>query len=312
MVLAYLLDLAIGDPRKFPHPVRWMGCLISSLEVVLRRPRRLKGPRLQRLAGFLLSVIVVVSVYALSAFALYLALKLSTIVFIVVAVVMLWSTLSVKGLHKAAADVSDALQGGRINEARRELSFIVGRDTDNLEHSEIERALVETISENTCDGIIAPLFFFMLGGPSLALAYKAVNTLDSMLGYRNEKYLHFGWFPARLDDFANYIPARITGALMVVASFMLGFNWRGSAKILIRDGSAHPSPNAGYPEAAVAGALGMTLGGSSVYGDLEVVKPLIGERLSKRAPQVVASTVRIMHLTGMIMATVIVIFLYLF
>ena len=203
-----------------------------------------------------------------------------------------------------------ALKSDNLIEARRELSLIVGRSTENLTPVEIERAVVETVSENTSDGIVAPLFFLAIGGPPLALAYKAVNTLDSMLGYKNEKYLDFGRFPARLDDVANFIPARITAIIMVAASFLLGLDWRGSAKVLMRDGSAHPSPNAGHPEAAVAGALGMTLGGVSFYGDREVVKPTIGESSLGSSQSKVVSTVKIMHLTGLIMAGLVVILTY--
>jgi adenosylcobinamide-phosphate synthase len=300
VLIAYLLDLLIGDPRWLPHPVRWMGLLISALEKILRRPS--SSHLFLRFTGLLLSIIVVVSVYALSALALYCAAKVSTPLFYLFAVIMLWSTLSVRGLHKAAISVSGALKDGGVKEARRELSYIVGRDTGKLTPAEIERALVETVSENTSDGIVAPLFFMAIGGPPLALAYKAVNTLDSMLGYKNEKYISFGWFPARLDDLANYLPARITAVIMVAASFVLGFDWRSSARILMRDGSAHPSPNAGRPEAAVAGALGMTLGGASVYNDKVVVKPVIGEGLAGSIPKAVASTVKIMHLTGIVMA----------
>lgn len=303
VVVAYLLDLVIGDPISLPHPVRWMGLLITLLERVLRRATF--SPALLRFTGLLLTVIVVLSVYAASALTLYFALKISAPLFFLTSILMIWSTLSTRGLHKAAVSVSKALKAGSLEEARRELSLIVGRDTDSLTPAEIERAVVETVSENTSDGIVAPLFFLALGGPPLALAYKAVNTLDSMLGYKNDKYLYFGWFPARTDDFVNFFPARITAALMVMASFILGLNWRGSVKILMRDGSSHPSPNAGRPEAAVAGALNMTLGGVSSYEQREVVKPLIGDGFvgaATSAAMPVASTIKIMHLCGLMMA----------
>ena len=308
VVIAYLLDLVIGDPRSLPHPVRWMGHLILALERIFRRPSF--SPSLLRLTGLMLTIIVVLSVYALSAFLLYRALSLSTVLFSFIAVIMVWSTLSTRGLHKAASTVSGALKDGDLTEARRELALIVGRDTGKLTPQGIRRAIVETVSENTSDGIVAPLFFLAIGGPPLALAYKAVNTLDSMLGYRSEKYISFGWFPARLDDFANYLPARITALIMVAASFILGFDWRGSLRVLIRDGSAHPSPNAGRPEAAVAGAIGMALGGVSVYNNIEVLKPIIGRGLSDGAPAVVESTIKIMHLTGLIMAALVVVIIY--
>lgn len=307
--LAYLLDLLVGDPLWLPHPVRWIGRLIEALERRLRRPA--SGPGLSRFFGFVLTFITVVSVYAASAALLFLTFSFSAPFGLFIAVLMGWATLSARGLGRAAYAVLRPLRRGNIVEARAELSRIVGRDTKGLTQAEIERALVETISENTSDGIIAPLFFMALGGPPLALAYKAINTLDSMLGYKNEKYLHFGWFPARTDDLANYIPARVTAFIMVIASFILGFDWRSSLKVLMRDGSAHPSPNAGLPEAAMAGAIGVTLGGSSTYNDTVVEKPVIGDGLGNNTRAVVASTVRIMHLTGIIMALAACVFTYL-
>jgi adenosylcobinamide-phosphate synthase len=306
--LAYLLDLAIGDPLWLPHPIRWIGRLIEVLEIALRREAF--SPGLLRALGLVLTLIVVVLVYALSLALLFFCFSLSTPLGFFVAVLMGWATLSARGLATAAYAVQRLLRRGNIKEARIELSCIVGRDTNELNADEIERALVETISENTSDGIVAPLFFMALGGPPLALAYKAINTLDSMLGYKNEKYLYFGWFPARTDDIANYIPARITAFIMVVASFILGFDWRSSARVLVRDGSAHPSPNAGLPEAAMAGAIGVTLGGASTYKESVVEKPVIGDGLIDHNPAVVASTVRIMHLTGIIMAIAVVLFTY--
>ena len=308
ILFAYLLDLLIGDPLWLPHPVKWIGRMIEALERVLRRPAF--SPGLLRFTGLVLTLIVIVVVYAVSAFVLFLTFRLSTALGFFLAVIMGWATLSARGLGKAAYAVLTPLRRGNIVEARDKLSLIVGRDTGGLSPEEIERALVETISENTSDGIVAPLFFLALGGPPLALAYKAINTLDSMLGYKSEKYLHFGRFPARLDDLANYIPARITALVMVAASFMLGLDWRASLKILARDGRAHPSPNAGLPEAAMAGAIGVTLGGASSYNDTMVEKPMIGAGLVNEAPAIVALTVRVMHLTGIIMACAAVIFTY--
>ncbi len=304
VALAYALDLLTGDPLWLPHPIRWIGALITLLERILYRPGF--SPLLMRCAGFILSILVVSLVYLLSFFILFYAWRFSSGLFIIFSILMVWATLSVRGLHSAASGVKSELARGRLSEAREKLSMIVGRDTEGLTPEEIERALIETVSENTSDGIIAPLFFLALGGPPLALAYKAVNTLDSMLGYKNDRYIYFGWFPARLDDLANLIPSRITALIMVLSSFILGFDWRASMKVLLRDGRAHPSPNAGLPEAAVSGALGVRLGGVSLYNDKPVEKPVIGVGLADKSPVALASTIRIMHLTGLIMALAIV------
>jgi adenosylcobinamide-phosphate synthase len=303
VLLAYALDLLTGDPLWLPHPIRWIGALIALFERFFYNEK--STPFVLRLSGALLSILVVSTVFVFSSLLLYYTFKISLSLFFIISIIMAWSTLSTRSLHGAATSVKRELKRGRLACAREKLAMIVGRDTTNLTPEEIERALIETVSENTSDGIIAPLFFLALGGPPLALAYKAVNTLDSMLGYKSERYLYFGWFPARLDDLANLIPARLTASIMVVSSFILGFDWRSSLKVVIRDGRAHPSPNAGLPEAAVAGAVGMRLGGVSLYNEKPVAKPVIGSGLAGFMPNALASTIRIMHLTGLIMVGVV-------
>ncbi|MBI5894054.1 MAG: cobalamin biosynthesis protein CobD, partial [Deltaproteobacteria bacterium] len=174
------------------------------------------------------------------------------------------------------------------------------RETQNLSEQEIYRAVVETVSENTSDGIIAPLFYLAIGGPALALAYKDVNTLDSMVGYKNEKYKNLGWFSAKMDDAANYIPARLTALLMIISSFLLRLDWKNSLKIVWRDSRNHASPNAGWPEAAVAGALNCQLGGDNYYFGSLVKKHLIGDKISILDKYMVKKTIRIMHLTAIL------------
>lgn len=301
---AYALDLLAGDPLWLPHPIRWIGALIAFLERVFYQSAF--SPLVMRAAGTALSILVVAIVYFVSSVFLYYAFRLSTTLFFILSILMAWATLSARGLHLAASSVERELRKGRLIEAREKLSRIVGRDTAKLTREEIERALIETVSENTSDGIIAPLFFLAIGGPPLALAYKAINTLDSMLGYKSERYIYFGWFPARLDDLANLIPARLTALIMVASSFMLGLDWRGSLRVLALEGRAHPSPNAGLPEAAVAGAIGVRLGGVSLYNEKPVTKPVIGSGLAGSMPKALASTIRIMHMTGLIMAGAIV------
>lgn len=291
LVLGYILDLVAGDPERFPHPIRWIGRLIKSLEALLRKTNPDRG----RAAGVILAVLTVSIVYGTSLLALYISYEVSPYLCFVVSALFVWTGLSVKSLADEAKGVLKALDAGGIEAARIRLSRIVGRDTGGLSEGDVLRATVETVSENTSDGIIAPLFYLALGGPALMMAYKAVNTLDSMVGYKNAKYKDFGWFSARLDDAANYIPARLSGALAVSASFILGYNWRGSARIMLRDGRNHPSPNSGVSEAAFAGALGLQLGGSSSYGGVVSVKPSIGDALRPFEPASVMNAISLMR-----------------
>jgi len=240
------------------------------------------------------------SVLSLTLAVLYLAYEISPTLSLVIAVYFVWAGLSIKSLGDEAASVVRALEKG-LPEARARLARIVGRDTANLKEEGVLKAAVETVAENASDGVVAPLFFLALGGPPLMMAYKAVNTLDSMVGYRNDRYRNFGWFPARADDAANFIPARITGGLIVSASFILGYNWVKSAYILKRDRKKHPSPNAGAPEAAMAGALGVQMGGPTCYGGVLSAKPVIGDMFAAYSPESVLSSIRIMRSAAALM-----------
>lgn len=285
LLSAFLLDLAIGDPRFLPHPVRFMGALIENMETQLRG--QVKGPRGERWAGAVLAF----SVPAVSLLVTLLILQIlnriavafsSPFVSVIVGLILVYlvsTTLALRDLIAASRRISGLLEERRIAEARVELSFVVGRDTEGLSADEIRKAILETLAENLSDGVIAPLFYLALGGLPLALAYKAINTLDSMVGYKNQRYRHFGWASARLDDLANYLPARITGLLLVMAS---GFAL-ASPRVMTRafrtmrnDGKRHASPNAGLPEAALAGALGVRLGGPACYGGIRMEKPYLG------------------------------------
>jgi adenosylcobinamide-phosphate synthase len=188
-----------------------------------------------------------------------------------------YTTLATRNLYDEPRKVIRALEQGDLNLARKEVGFLVSRDTDHLDEKEICRALIETVSENTSDGIVAPLFYLIIGGPPLAMAYKALNTLDSMVGYRNDRYRYLGWASARGDDLANLIPSRLTALLFILSSFVLRKNWRRSWRATWRDGRKNSSPNSGYPEAAMAGALGVQLGGKNFYFGRVEEKPLIGE-----------------------------------
>ncbi|MEE9201552.1 MAG: cobalamin biosynthesis protein [Candidatus Brocadiales bacterium] len=271
LLLAFIIDLAIGDPAGMPHPVRAIGRVIEWAEPLLRRLPS------ERFSGIILTVFVVYATYILSSWLLLMGSYHSVMTYFVVATVTLYFTISVKALADEAGGVASALGAGDIVKARQRLSRIVGRDTEDLDEQQIIRACVETVAEGTVDGVISPIFYAALCGPAGAMAYKAVNTLDSMVGYRNERYREFGWASARLDDVANYIPARISFRLIAASSLICGKSFRECVYIATRDGRRHPSINSGIPEAAFAGALGVELGGPSTYGGVVSDKPLIGD-----------------------------------
>jgi len=215
---------------------------------------------------------------------LYFAGRINYILKIVFWVILGYMSLATKDLFLHVKRILESIKSEDMEGARKNLSFIVGRNTQDLSKEEIITACIESIAENTNDGIIAPLFYLILGGPVLAIGYKAINTLDSMVGYRNQHYKDFGWFSARLDDFANFIPARITGMLIVISSFLLRYNFRDSFRIMCKDGRKHLSSNSGVSEAAMAGALGIRVGGPSRYKGELVIKPYIGEEKSSIEP----------------------------
>lgn len=288
LLLAFLLDSAIGDPRWLPHPVRVIGRAIDRAERMIRS--HLKGPSGERLGGVILVAVIVVPAFLIALFITAIARTLpgtiGTVLGSLILVYLVSTTIAVRELIASARLVIHAVSANNIEEARHNLSMIVGRDTQNLSEREILKATMETLAENLSDGIIAPLFYLIIGGLPLAFAYKAINTLDSMVGYKNERYLHLGWAAARLDDIANYLPARITGLLIVAAVFAITLfkkerasssATRSAFDIMRRDGRNHTSPNSGIPEAAMAGALGIRMGGPSTYGGILVEKPYIGE-----------------------------------
>ncbi|GAB4486373.1 MAG: adenosylcobinamide-phosphate synthase CbiB [Thermodesulfovibrionales bacterium] len=288
LICAFFLDLAIGDPRWLPHPVRLMGRLIMRIEAFLRTDLK---PESERAAGVLLVLLVVIPVGLVTCLIhrLLLSSSLSLLVIISMAVLvyLVSTTIAVRGLIDSGRLVIESVRDQALAAARRKLSMIVGRDTETLSEEGVLRATIETLAENLSDGVIAPVFYLVVGGLPLAMAYKAINTLDSMVGYRNERYLRFGWASARLDDIANYLPARLTGLLIVCAAFFYSLLQRepnplgrahAALSIMKRDGRNHTSPNSGMPEAAMAGALGVQLGGPSTYGGKLIEKPYIGDR----------------------------------
>ena len=278
LLLAAGLDVWLGDPRWLPHPVRGMGRVITWCDERVRLMCR--GASSLRLAGFCLAVGLPVLAYALGAFVIDLAGAVSILLGKIVAIGLAFMTLAARDLVEHVRAVSQALDGGNLVGARQAVSMIVGRDTETLSEAQVVRATVETIAESTADGVIAPLVYLAVGGPPLALAYKAINTLDSMIGHRDVRYADFGWASARLDDVANWIPARLTAGLIVLAAGMITGQWsrvKRSWQTLRRDGHMHSSPNSGRPEAAMAGALGIQLGGINFYDGLPHERPRIGD-----------------------------------
>lgn len=287
LILAFLLDLAIGDPRWLPHPVRIIGGAIAKTETLLRRSevRSKKSEATDKFKGIILIITIVLPAFLITLFIVHILLNYSkSSYFLLLAsyfllIYLTSTTIAARELINSARIVIESVKNKDIESAKSNLKMIVGRDTKNLSEKGVLKATIETLSENLSDGVIAPLFYLAIGGLPLAMAYKAINTLDSMVGYKNNKYKDFGWAAARLDDIANYIPARISGILIVIVSFFVSrslFTVHCSLKTMISDGRKHLSPNAGIPEAAIAGALGVRLGGPSTYNGIEIQKPYIG------------------------------------
>lgn len=275
MILGYIMDLVFGDPYWFPHPVRFIGKLISKTEKFIRK--HAKSEESLKYWGILMWLVPVVTTALVTALIVKIA-SFNKYVEIFVSAFIIYTTLSTKCLKDEATKIYKVLETGDIKKSRVQLSYIVGRDTTNLSQSEIIRATVETVAENTVDGTISPMFYGFLFGPVGAMTYKAINTLDSMVGYKNDKYLNLGCVSAKLDDVANFIPARLTAIFMPLGAFLCGMNGLNSFKIAIRDRKNHKSPNCAFAEGAAAGAIGVQLGGTNIYFGKEVYKPTIGDK----------------------------------
>lgn len=293
----YALDLIIGDPYSFPHPVRYIGKLISIVEKQIRKIT--SSDKGLKIAGFFLWFIVVGATFGITTLVLQL-FKFNKVAYFIVNTILIYTTLATKCLKDESVKIYKVLKTGYLEKSRIQLSYIVGRDTTNLNEKEIVRATVETVAENTVDGIIAPLFYGFIGGAPLAMAYKAVNTLDSTVGYKNDKYYYLGFASAKIDDIANYIPARLGVILLSLGSLFAGFNFKDALKIGIRDRKNHKSPNCAFSEGAVAGALGIQLGGTNVYFGKEVYKPTIGDKTREIDIEDIVRTNKIMYSSSII------------
>ena len=292
LIAAILLDLLIGDPYWFKHPVIYIGKLIRVLDKLGRK--LCKTHKQIKIFGGVIVVIVAFSSFLVP----FIILRISKEffwVYNIFNIILLWTTIATRCLHMEGIKVYDALVKNDIDDARVKLSYIVGRDTKDLSVDEIVRADVETIAENTADGVIAPILYAILGGAPLAMMYKGINTMDSMLGYMNEKYKYIGFFPAKTDDVFNYVPARLTGFLICLAAPIVRGNILDSIKVMIRDRKNHKSPNCAYPEGAVAGAMRVQLGGTNVYFGEKMYKPTIGNRIKDLGREHIVDTIKLMY-----------------
>ena len=304
-IAGFVLDLLIGDPHFIPHPVRLIGSLISSLDKRLNcdagynsSEKKLNLIKYKR--GMLLAFTVIFATFAISVIIIVAAYSINLYAGVIAEAVMTWQILATKCLRVESMRVYDALKTDGVDAGRRAVSMIVGRDTSVLDAAGVTRAAVETIAENTSDGVIAPMLYTAIGGPVLGFVYKAVNTMDSMLGYKNDKYMYFGRFAARLDDVVNFIPARISAYLMIAAAFIGGrqFDGKNAYRIFKRDRFNHASPNSAQTESVCAGALRVQLAGDAVYFGKLVKKKYIGDGLREIEYEDIKRANRLMYITA--------------
>lgn len=299
IVVGFVLDLIFGDPHWLPHPICLIGNLIAFLERNLRKLFA-PGKTAQLLGGALMVIIVLFITFAVPYVVLYLAGQISPWLRFVLETIMCYQIFATKCLRDESMKVYTALHENDLADARVKLSWIVGRDTQNLSAEEVTKGAVETVAENTADGIIAPMFYMFIGGAPLAFLYKGINTMDSMVGYKNDKYLYFGRCAAKMDDLANLIPARITGLLMIAASYFLNMNAKGAWKIFWRDRYNHLSPNSAMTESVTAGALNIQLGGDHFYFGKLVHKDTIGDNLRPVCPDDIVAVNNLLYMTAVI------------
>ncbi len=306
---AFALDLLAGDPPRLPHPVRWMGWAIEKFEPVCRSIWRQEV-----IAGAVFAVLLIGTSWVLTFITLKVMLWLHPMAGVILEIILLYYCLSARSLIQAAMEIHQLLDNNQVDSARNKLSFIVGRDVTRYHARDISRATVETVAENLVDGVLSPLFYATLGGAPLAVAYKMINTLDSMVGYKDQRYLRFGKIAARIDDAANFIPARLAVPLIALAAQLLsGRHGRRSWRTAIKEGAQHASPNAGYPEAAFAGALAVKMNGPNMYHGQWVKKPYIGTVFGQTSPKHIIKACHLLlmvALLGCLASTLLAITLY--
>ena len=296
MPLALLLDLLLGDPRWFPHPVRFVGRFAAGAEKLFRAAGFLP----LRVAGILTVVAVVVPVGAVAHAVVSMAARVHPLAGVLASALLIYLSIAPRDLATHAKAVMSTLLKGELEAARRSVGMMVGRDTAALAAEGVARAAVESVAENTSDGVTAPLFYGFLFGPAGAWGYKAANTLDSMFGYRNERYREFGWAAARFDDLMNYLPSRLTVLAVAASAFILRLDSQSSLRSVSRCAGLHESPNAGYPESAFAGALGVRLGGPRSYGGVTKVVPFLGIADGAMDAVTIGRAIRLMYATSVV------------
>lgn len=304
-LIGYILDLIVGDPMNFPHPIRLIGTLIGKLDKALNKRRA------RMLDGVLLCIIVVLTTAFATTLVIVVSYKIHVALGIAVEAILTCYILAARSLQVESMKVYHKLKSGTLEEARYAVSMIVGRDTDVLDQEGVTKAAVETVAENTSDGVIAPMLYTALGGPILGFIYKAVNTMDSMVGYHNEKYEYFGKAAARLDDIFNYIPSRLSAVFMILASYICGKDYSGreAVRIYKRDRNVTKSPNAGQTESVCAGALGIRLAGNAYYFGRLVEKPYIGDEGRSIEAEDIKRSCKLMYVTELITVLVSVLFM---
>ena len=299
ILVGFIMDLLIGDPHWMYHPVRLIGKLITFLELLLRKifPKTKDG---EQKAGFVLVVLVCgISVFTVWGL-IKLAYDLNFWCGFLLEVIMCYQLFAVRSLKDESMKVYKELVKSDLEASRKAVSMIVGRDTQSLTVEGVTKAAVETIAENTSDGTLAPMLYMFIGGPVLGWFYKAVNTMDSMVGYKNEKYIHFGRYAAKFDDVMNYIPARLCGLLMIFASYILKMDWKNAKKIFLRDRFNHASPNSAQTEAVMAGALRIQLAGDAWYFGKRYEKPTIGDALRPVEIEDIPRANRLLYATAIV------------
>lgn len=304
LVMGYILDLIFGDPYWMPHPVRFIGNLISILEKVIRRfmPKTKRG---EYIGGIILTVMVVSISMVIPLVIILMAKSINTYLALTVETFMCYQILATKSLKVESMKVYDELEKNDLPSARKAVSMIVGRDTKDLTFSGVAKAAVETVAENTSDGIIAPMIFIAIGGAPMGFFYKAINTMDSMVGYKNEKYMNFGRFAAKLDDVVNYLPARISAYQMILSSFFLRYDYKNAFKIYKRDRYNHASPNSAQTESVCAGALDIQLAGNAYYFGKLYEKPTIGDNIREINYDDIKKANRLLYCTSFISIVII-------
>ncbi len=297
LIVGFILDLMIGDPVWLYHPVRIIGNSITFLENRIRKvlPETSKG---EKAGGFLIVCFICIGSALIPAAILFVAYRINLILYVAIESFMCYQMLAVKSLKGESMKVFEKLKKDDLEGARYAVSMIVGRDTASLDKTDVAKAAIETVAENTSDGIIAPIFYMIIGGPVLMFLYKGINTMDSMLGYKNERYIYFGRYAAKLDDIANYIPARLSGFLMIAGSFIAGYDYKNAWKIFFRDRFNHASPNSAQTESVMAGALDIQLAGNAYYFNKLYEKPTIGDPIRAVETEDISRANRLLYITS--------------